>query len=57
MLLTTSLSDFAHFSSFFSIQIDGEPAGDIIFKLYDDVVPKTARNFRELATGQNPGKS
>ncbi|MFE4969293.1 peptidylprolyl isomerase [Streptomyces sp. NPDC056660] len=23
------------------------------FKLYDDVVPKTARNFRELATGQN----
>ena len=43
--------------SFFSIQIDGEPAGNIIFKLYDDVVPKTARNFRELATGQNPGKS
>jgi peptidylprolyl isomerase len=24
-----------------------------VFKLYDDVVPKTARNFRELATGQN----
>jgi len=22
-------------------------------KLYDDVVPKTTRNFRELATGQN----
>ncbi|KAL7414674.1 cyclophilin-like domain-containing protein [Mrakia frigida] len=42
---------------FFSIQIDGEPAGDIIFKLYDDVVPKTARNFRELATGQNKGQS
>lgn len=24
-----------------------------MFKLYDDIVPKTARNFRELATGQN----
>ncbi|MET9804380.1 peptidylprolyl isomerase [Streptomyces sp. NPDC006368] len=38
---------------FFDITIDGEPAGRIVFKLYDDVVPKTARNFRELATGQN----
>lgn len=27
--------------------------GDLVFKLYDDVVPKTARNFRELATGQH----
>lgn len=26
---------------------------DLVFKLYDDVVPKTARNFRELATGQH----
>jgi peptidylprolyl isomerase len=25
--------------------------GRITFKLYDDVVPKTAQNFRELATG------
>lgn len=24
-----------------------------VFKLYDDVVPKTSRNFRELATGQH----
>ncbi|KAF9078732.1 cyclophilin-like domain-containing protein [Rhodocollybia butyracea] len=31
----------------------GKPAERIVFKLYDDVVPKTARNFRELATGQN----
>ena len=37
----------------FDIQIDGQNAGRIVFKLYDDVVPKTARNFRELATGQN----
>ncbi|PPQ78260.1 hypothetical protein CVT25_011719, partial [Psilocybe cyanescens] len=37
----------------FDITIDGTSAGRIVFKLYDDVVPKTARNFRELATGQN----
>lgn len=37
----------------FDITIDGAPAGRITFKLYDDVVPKTAKNFRELATGQH----
>ncbi|MGW0735598.1 peptidylprolyl isomerase [Streptomyces sp. NPDC002851] len=36
---------------FFDITINDEPAGRIVFKLYDDVVPKTAKNFRELATG------
>ncbi|THH27688.1 hypothetical protein EUX98_g6510 [Antrodiella citrinella] len=36
---------------FFDITIGGEPAGRVTFKLYDDVVPKTAKNFRELATG------
>ncbi|EJD50293.1 cyclophilin 1 [Auricularia subglabra TFB-10046 SS5] len=36
---------------FFDISINNAPAGRITFKLYDDVVPKTARNFRELATG------
>lgn len=38
---------------FFDITINDEPAGRIVFNLYDKVVPKTARNFRELATGQN----
>jgi peptidylprolyl isomerase len=37
----------------FDISINGQHAGRITFKLYDDVVPKTARNFRELATGAN----
>ncbi|KAG8744788.1 Multifunctional pyrimidine synthesis protein CAD [Ceratobasidium sp. 414] len=34
----------------FEINIAGKEAGKIVFKLYDDFVPKTARNFRELAT-------
>ncbi|KAG8994816.1 Multifunctional pyrimidine synthesis protein CAD [Tulasnella sp. JGI-2019a] len=38
---------------YFDIQIDGKDSGRITFKLYDDIVPKTARNFRELCTGQN----
>jgi len=38
---------------YFDITIENAPAGRIVFKLYDDVVPRTARNFRELATGQN----
>jgi cyclophilin family peptidyl-prolyl cis-trans isomerase len=36
----------------FDITIGGTPVGRIVFKLYDEVVPQTARNFRELATGQ-----
>lgn len=35
------------------IEINDEPVGRIVFKLYDDIVPMLARNFRELATGQN----
>ncbi|MGW2785359.1 peptidylprolyl isomerase [Streptomyces populi] len=38
---------------FFEVTADGEPLGRIEFKLFDDVVPETARNFRELATGQH----
>ncbi|MFF0559773.1 peptidylprolyl isomerase [Streptomyces sp. NPDC004266] len=38
---------------YFEININGESAGRITFKLFDDVVPDTAKNFRELATGQH----
>ncbi|KAL4779856.1 cyclophilin-like domain-containing protein [Aspergillus varians] len=38
---------------YFDVTADGAPLGRIVFKLFDDVVPKTARNFRELATGQH----
>ncbi|MFI9025430.1 peptidylprolyl isomerase [Streptomyces sp. NPDC053560] len=38
---------------YFDITVNDEPIGRIVFKLFDDVVPRTARNFRELATGEN----
>jgi len=50
---TTSLSKTTMSNVYFDITIDGAPAGRVIFELYDSVVPKTAKNFRELATGQN----
>ena len=39
---------------FFDVSIDDEAAGRIVFELYNDVVPKTAENFRALCTGE-PG--
>lgn len=41
---------------FFDIAIKGKPVGRIEFELFDNIVPKTARNFRELCTGER-GKS
>ncbi|MFD8411820.1 MULTISPECIES: peptidylprolyl isomerase [unclassified Streptomyces] len=38
---------------YFDININGEAAGRIVFRLFDEVVPKTTKNFRELATGQH----
>ncbi|KAF7340539.1 Peptidyl-prolyl cis-trans isomerase [Mycena sanguinolenta] len=38
---------------FFNIHVNGKPSGKIVFKMYDNDVPRTAANFRELATGQH----
>ena len=38
---------------YFEVSVDGESLGRITFALYDDVVPKTTQNFRELATGEH----
>ncbi|KAJ5998818.1 hypothetical protein N7451_006628 [Penicillium sp. IBT 35674x] len=37
---------------FFDIKIGQQEAGRIAFELFDDVVPKTADNFRALCTGE-----
>lgn len=37
---------------FLDIEINDEPAGRIVIELRMDVAPKTAENFRQLATGE-----
>ncbi|VVT51672.1 uncharacterized protein SAPINGB_P003174 [Magnusiomyces paraingens] len=37
---------------FFDITIGGEIKGKVIFELFNDIVPKTAENFRALCTGE-----
>merc|ERR1711937_1126029 len=37
---------------FFDMTIGGQAAGRIVMELRDDIVPKTAENFRALCTGE-----
>ncbi|XP_055875623.1 peptidyl-prolyl cis-trans isomerase-like [Biomphalaria glabrata] len=37
---------------FFDISIGNQPAGRVVFQLYDKDVPKTAANFKALCTGE-----
>jgi len=37
---------------FFDLAADGAPVGRVIIELREDIVPKTAENFRALCTGE-----
>lgn len=37
---------------YFDMEIGGQQAGRITFKMYDDVTPKCCENFRALCTGE-----
>lgn len=37
---------------YFDTAVNNQPLGRIVFKLYNDVVPKTTENFRALCTGE-----
>ncbi|WVO13688.1 hypothetical protein L204_101309 [Cryptococcus depauperatus] len=39
---------------FIKVSVNGKDIGRVEFKLYDDVTPKTAANFRGLCTGKKP---
>lgn len=38
---------------YFDIMIDNRYIGQIVIQLYDDIVPKTSNNFRQLAINKN----
>ncbi|CBY15653.1 unnamed protein product, partial [Oikopleura dioica] len=46
------INRFASTKVFFDINAGGEGTQRITFKLFDDVTPKCAENFRQLCTGE-----
>ena len=51
MFLSQDIKIKAPSKAFFDVAADGQPLGRIEMVLYDDVVPKTAKNFKLLAKG------
>ena len=47
-----SMASLQRSKVFFDISIGNRPAGRVVMELFDDVVPKTAENFRALCTGE-----
>jgi hypothetical protein len=49
---TSTSALMANSKVFFDMEVGGEPAGRVEMELRDDIVPKTAENFRALCTGE-----
>jgi hypothetical protein len=45
-------TSFLQSKVYFDMEVGGEDVGRITFQLEDEVVPKTAENFRALCTGE-----
>ncbi|GAB7327961.1 hypothetical protein MBLNU13_g00026t1 [Cladosporium sp. NU13] len=43
--------------TFLDVDINGQPAGRLVFELYTDQTPKTCENFRQLCTTEHNGMS
>ncbi|CAF0762050.1 unnamed protein product [Adineta steineri] len=48
----SSKNDTPRSKVYFDVNVEDKPLGRITFQLYNDVVPKTAENFRALCTGE-----
>merc|ERR1712221_25419 len=51
-LLSTTSKKNMPYQCYFDVTIGGSPAGRVVMDIRDDVVPKTAENFRALCTGE-----
>ncbi|OAV97983.1 hypothetical protein PTTG_03198 [Puccinia triticina 1-1 BBBD Race 1] len=52
LLFKPASADHVRPKVFFDITVDTRLVGRIIFELFDDIVPRTAENFRALCTGE-----
>ncbi|XP_066920435.1 peptidyl-prolyl cis-trans isomerase-like [Clytia hemisphaerica] len=50
--LSTTSKNKMPYQCYFDIAVGGQPVGRVVMNIRDDVVPKTAENFKQLCTGE-----